>query len=37
MPELPEVETVKRRLSPIVIGKKITSVDVFYDKYGDWH
>lgn len=33
MPELPEVETVKRRLSPIVIGKKITSVDVFYDKY----
>lgn len=33
MPELPEVETVKRRLTPIIKGRTITSVNVFYSKY----
>ena len=33
MPELPEVETVKRRLTPSVVGKTIKSVEVFYNKY----
>ena len=28
MPELPEVETVKRVLTPIVINHKITKIDV---------
>ena len=28
MPELPEVETVKNVLKPIVIGKKILSIDI---------
>ena len=28
MPELPEVETVKRVLEPIVIGRKINNIDV---------
>ncbi len=32
MPELPEVETVRRTLERQIIGKKITSVDVYYDK-----
>lgn len=32
MPELPEVETVKRGLIDIVLNKKITSVDVYYDR-----
>ena len=32
MPELPEVETVKATLENRLIGKKITKVDVFYDK-----
>jgi formamidopyrimidine-DNA glycosylase len=32
MPELPEVETIKNELSPHVIGRKITGVDVFWDK-----
>lgn len=32
MPELPEVETVKNSLKPLVINKTITKVDVFYDK-----
>lgn len=32
MPELPEVETVKRTLSQLVIGKKIKSVDVKWPK-----
>ena len=30
MPELPEVETIRRMLCPVVIGATITSVDVFY-------
>ena len=33
MPELPEVETVKRRLSPSIINRKIVNVEVFYSKY----
>ena len=33
MPELPEVETVKNKLSPLIIGKKIIDVDIRYDKY----
>lgn len=32
MPELPEVETVRRVLKTWVIGKTIKSVDVFYEK-----
>jgi len=32
MPELPEVETVRNILEPLVIGKKIIKVDVFFDK-----
>ena len=33
MPELPEVESVRLRLSPYVIDKSIESIDIFYDKY----
>lgn len=32
MPELPEVETVKRTLENLIVGKTIESVDVYYDK-----
>lgn len=32
MPELPEVETVRRTLKHLVVGKKIIGVDVFYPK-----
>ncbi|GKT02474.1 DNA-formamidopyrimidine glycosylase [Furfurilactobacillus sp. WILCCON 0119] len=32
MPELPEVETVRRGLTKMVVGKTITKIDVFYDK-----
>lgn len=32
MPELPEVETVKNSLRQLIIGQKIASVDVYYDK-----
>lgn len=32
MPELPEVETVKRLLTPIVKGQTITSIDVYRDR-----
>ena len=32
MPELPEVETVRRTLLGIIQGKKIRDVDVFYEK-----
>lgn len=32
MPELPEVETVKETLKPLVIGKTIAQIDVLYDK-----
>ena len=31
MPELPEVETVKNTLKRQILGKKIMSVDVFYN------
>lgn len=32
MPELPEVETVKNILEPLIINKTITKIDVFYDR-----
>lgn len=32
MPELPEVETVRKGLSQLVIGKKISKVEVFWPK-----
>ncbi|MBQ2891985.1 MAG: DNA-formamidopyrimidine glycosylase [Bacilli bacterium] len=32
MPELPEVETVKRILESQILGKKIIDIDVIYDK-----
>lgn len=32
MPELPEVETVKEIIKPLIINKTIDSVDVFYDR-----
>jgi len=32
MPELPEVETVRRSLVRLVQGKEIRDIDVFYDK-----
>lgn len=32
MPELPEVETVRRGLNDLVLNKQISSVDVYYDK-----
>jgi formamidopyrimidine-DNA glycosylase len=32
MPELPEVETIKRELMPYVVGKKITGVEIYWDR-----
>ena len=32
MPELPEVETVKNILEPLIVNKTIEHVDVFYDR-----
>lgn len=32
MPELPEVETVRRTLERLVVGKTIRDIDVFYNK-----
>ena len=32
MPELPEIETVRRHLEAVVLHKTIRKVDVFYDK-----
>ena len=32
MPELPEVETVKNTLIPLVKDKVIIGVDIFYDR-----
>ncbi|NMB02822.1 MAG: DNA-formamidopyrimidine glycosylase [Firmicutes bacterium] len=32
MPELPEVETVKRSLIPVVLEKRIKTVDVYYER-----
>ena len=32
MPELPEVETVKSILKPLLVGHKIESVDILYPK-----
>ena len=33
MPELPEVETVKNRLLPYVLGRTIVDIDIRYPKY----
>lgn len=35
MPELPEVETVRRTLKNFILNKEIQSVDVYYDKIID--
>ena len=32
MPELPEVETVRGTLQGQIIGKKITNIEIYYDK-----
>lgn len=32
MPELPEVETVRRTLKTLIIGKEIEKVEIYYDK-----
>ena len=32
MPELPEVETVRRQLSQVIVGKTVAAVDVFKEK-----
>ena len=32
MPELPEVETVRRSLIDLIIGKKIKSIDAYYER-----
>ena len=32
MPELPEVETVRRSLEKLILGKKISSVEIRYPK-----
>lgn len=32
MPELPEVETVRRSLLPVILDKPIASVDVYYER-----
>ena len=32
MPELPEVETVKRTLENLIVGKTIEDVEIYYDK-----
>ena len=32
MPELPEVETVKESLKKIILNKKISNIEVFYDR-----
>ncbi|AIO19619.1 Formamidopyrimidine-DNA glycosylase [Candidatus Izimaplasma bacterium HR1] len=32
MPELPEVETVRRTLSNLILGKEIRDIDIFYNK-----
>ena len=32
MPELPEVETIRRGLKDFILNKKITKIEVFCDK-----
>ncbi|MCT7835097.1 MAG: DNA-formamidopyrimidine glycosylase, partial [Lactobacillus iners] len=32
MPEMPEVETVRRTLEPLIKGKIISNVTIWYDK-----
>ena len=32
MPELPEVETVRRGLEKLILGKKISNIDIRYSK-----
>ena len=34
MPELPEVETIKRDLEPLLVGKRISGVDIVPDPKG---
>lgn len=35
MPELPEVETIRRTLKPLILNKKIEAIEVFYDRIID--
>ena len=35
MPELPEVETIRRTLKPLILNHKIESIEVFYEKVID--
>ena len=32
MPELPEVETLSRAVKKVVLGKEVTSLDIYRDK-----
>ncbi|MDD4859231.1 MAG: bifunctional DNA-formamidopyrimidine glycosylase/DNA-(apurinic or apyrimidinic site) lyase [Dehalococcoidales bacterium] len=32
MPELPEVETIKNELTPRIVGRRITDIEVFWEK-----
>ena len=32
MPELPEVETIKRILKPIIVGKEIIECQILYER-----
>ena len=32
MPELPEVETVRKTLKNLILNKEIRDIDVFYEK-----
>ncbi len=32
MPELPEVETIRTEISPLIIGRRITNVEVFWER-----
>ena len=32
MPELPEVETVRRGLEKLILGKKISNIEIAYSK-----
>jgi formamidopyrimidine-DNA glycosylase len=32
MPELPEVETIKKELSPFILGRVVKAVDIFWNK-----
>lgn len=32
MPELPEIETIRRAIGPMLIGRRITDIDVIQPK-----